>query len=218
MVNLLHPVHLGIEQEDRHGARAVGADDERLFDVGRLGRARDEQAVAWLVERMLSPAQPVVRLVQVVQQVGPADDQHDMLGDEVNRPVRHDPVRHPHGSVLRDGKLAGQNRDLNVFKMMRVEHLREVDIAKGQALDRTDHFRGSGAFGRLHYGQVANLRFQFGSIGRDERFAADEREHLAELRDGVGECDPVACEVGQFGLGDSVLADRGEDACSGRAG
>ena len=132
--------------------------------------------------------------------------------------MRHDPIGHPHGPVLRDGELARQNRDLDVFKMMRIEHLREVDIAKGEALDRTDHLRKGGAFGRLHHGQIANLRFELGSIGSAERFAAAERQHFAELRDGVGECDPVACEVRQFSLGDSVLADRGEDACSGRAG
>jgi hypothetical protein len=85
------------------------SDDERLLDVGRLGRAADERAESTCAEIELG-----VGPVKIRDQSASTDDDDHVLGQEVERTIRDAILSYPHGAVFRDAELARENRQPQV--------------------------------------------------------------------------------------------------------
>ncbi len=74
---------ISAKQEKSTAAGAVSSDYESLLDVGSFGWARDKETETGALE-----TDSVVGLVHVVNNLAGWNDQHKVLGDDEDRPVR----------------------------------------------------------------------------------------------------------------------------------
>ena len=87
------------------------SDNKRLLDVRRLRRTGNENAECWFTK-----AQPIVSRVHMIEDLMRGYDQHQVLADEIQHAKRNLAIGDPDGRILRDGKVAGQDRDVDALE------------------------------------------------------------------------------------------------------
>src|SRR5208337_4484707 len=99
-------------QEKGTAAGAMRSDHECLLDVGGLGRPGDEKTEARALE-----TDSIVGLMHVVNNLAGWHDQHEVLGNHEDRPMRTEAASgNPYCAVLRDAELAGDDGEVEPFK------------------------------------------------------------------------------------------------------
>lgn len=145
---------LVLEQEDMERLGAVRADDKRLLDIRRLGRARQKYPETGCRELQLG-----IGLVHIAHDRPGGNDQHQVLGQKEDRAVTQLAIVDPHGPVLGHRQATARDYQVDVGQCMGIIEPGEVDLGRNDVRQRrTSPLRMAIGF------QLADRGCQSGSI------------------------------------------------------